>query len=171
MNEVKNEGRLCPKTEVGRQKAVRAATSRVNKLKATERRLWRAWHSLKKDPSLVSEAKTLEDWWHKAYDAKNAAELDLAIKQDAGNVLWTLFFPRPSGWSRQKVVTRFERTVSEISDFMLDDRDPKTRISYSQPYEQLKEEWKLPDPKLMAERAALVASKSRDFWYHEKEAA
>jgi hypothetical protein len=144
----------------------------LSRARTMERRLWRARQLIKKEPELHGLYTKLNEEWNRAYLAVGRAKLDLARRADKGQVLWTLFFPRgDSGWDRQKVIVRTPRTRAETSSFFTDDKTPVVSLTEMDPYADLNRSWPLPDLAQMDRRAKLVATKPREFWAHNLEAA
>lgn len=141
-------------------------------LRATSRRLWKILDLLSKEPQYKNTLReTVRKEWVAVYEAVQKADFDAAARKDKGQVIWTLFFPREGAWVKQRTITRTPNTLVLENEYWSIPEPTRCVCHPLNAYADLRAKWKLPDPKLMAERAALVASKPRDFWFHEKEAA
>jgi hypothetical protein len=142
--------------------------------KKIEARRWAMLKRLKAMAKVDSAAeplvKVMEKLWTEAHAAMEEAALAKAERDDRGEVLLTIYFPKSSAWSGREVI---QRTPNRLI---------RSGIWYGTPgiacvrnpesaWVEMAREWLPGDPIKMAERAALVAMKPREFWCYEEEEA
>ena len=117
----------------------------------------------KTDPGIVPLAKQAHQLFYASHDLQNERALAEAKKKDKGEILWTLICPRDSSWSFNKITTRTPNIVVTTSAFEC--KEFSCVNDWEDPWKQLAKEWTPADPVKMAERAKMVDSKARGFWY------
>ena len=123
----------------------------------------------KKDTGLQGLFDQADKLWTETYRLAERRELEEARAKDGRQVLWTIIFPRDSGWEQQRTICRTPHRRIETCSFTGVHECVKSPDSA---WKELGEVWKPADEAKMRERAALGDSKPKDFWcYREREEA
>jgi hypothetical protein len=147
------------------------ATKDLAALRKTSKALIRVLDILAEQPQYKNSLReTVRKEWCEIDRRISEIEFEQAVRKDKGQILYTIFFPRMSGWDPQRFLVRTPNTLVDHNAYWSVSINKQVVRPEDAGFD-LKREWQLPDAKLMAERAALVASKPREFWCHEKEAA